>query len=272
MPDCTHLPASGRRFSACGPPRFMARCRTGKKGEPRLALRSIASRTALWVLAGSTLVLAAIGALLLSLTRTQILEHTHHEAAALAANAGSQIQARIDRVAVSARMLATLIGTRQADAEPLLRDTLAANLDMDGLAAVFRPSPNPADALPHSPFVSRLDDGILTSRDLARDASPYWNSNWFLGGLGCSNGCWQRPFFSQSRHRQLINYSVTINRRGHPVGIINADVTLDWLHRILGSLAKPAGAYAFVLDSDGNCAVSPGSARACAPATATPCC
>jgi len=70
MPDCTHLPASGRRFSACGPPRFMARCRTGKKGEPRLALRSIASRTALWVLAGSTLVLAAIGALLLSLTRT----------------------------------------------------------------------------------------------------------------------------------------------------------------------------------------------------------
>ena len=217
-----------------------------------MALRSIASRTALWALVGSTLVLAAIGALLLSLTRTQILEHTHHEAAALAANAGSQIQARIDRVAVSARMLAAIISTRRDDAEPLLRDTLAANLDMDGLAAAFRPSPNPVDALPHSPFVSRLDDGLLTSRDLARDDTPYWNSNWFLGGLGCGNGCWQRPFFSQSRHRELINYSVAINRNGHPVGIINADVTLDWLHRILGNLAKPAGAYVFVLDSDGN--------------------
>ena len=217
-----------------------------------MALRSIASRTALWVLVGSTLVLAAIGALLLNLTRTQILEHTHHEAAALAAHAGSQIQARIDRVAVSARMLAAIIDTRQDDAEPLLRDTLAANLDMDGLAAVFRPSPNPADALPYSPFVSRLDNGTLASRDLARDASPYWNSNWFLGGLGCGSGCWQRAFFSQSRHRQLINYSVAISRDGHPVGIINADVTLDWLHQILGSLAKPEGAYAFVLDSDGN--------------------
>ncbi|WP_343850147.1 SpoIIE family protein phosphatase [Rhodanobacter soli] len=215
-------------------------------------MRSIASRTALWVLVGSTLVLAAIGALLLSLTRTQILEHTHHEAAALAANAGSQIQARIDRVAVSARMLAAIVATRQDDAEPLLRDTLAANLDMDGLAAVFRPSPNPAHAPPHSPFVSRLDNGTLTSRDLARDASPYRNSNWFLGGLGCGNGCWQRAFFSQSRHRQLINYSVAISRDGHPVGIINADVTLDWLHQILGSLAKPEGAYAFVLDSDGD--------------------
>ena len=108
-----------------------------------MALRSIASRTAVWVLAGSTLVLSAVGTLLLTLTRTQILDHTHHEAAALAASAGSQIQARIGRVAASGRMLAAIIDTRQGDAESLLRDTLAANRDMDGLAAVFRPSSDP---------------------------------------------------------------------------------------------------------------------------------
>jgi sigma-B regulation protein RsbU (phosphoserine phosphatase) len=149
-------------------------------------------------------------------------------------------------------MLAAIIDTRRDDAEPLLHDTLATNQDMDGLAAAFRPSPNAADAPPHSPFVRQLDDGTLASRNLSHDATPYWNSNWFLGGLGCANGCWQRPFYSQSRHRQLINYSVAIVRDGHPVGIINADVTLDWLHRILRSLAKPEGTYAFVLDSDGN--------------------
>ncbi|WP_426700582.1 SpoIIE family protein phosphatase [Rhodanobacter sp. Col0626] len=217
-----------------------------------MVLRSIASRTALWVLVGSTVVLAAMGALLFGLTRAQILEHTHHEAASLAANAGSQIQARIDRIAVSAQMLAAIVATRQDDAEPLLRDTLAANLDMDGLAAVFRPSSNPADAPPYSPFVHRLDDSTLTSRDLSHDPNPYWNNNWFLGGLGCASGCWQRPFFSLSRHRQLINYSIAIQRNGYPIGIVNADVTLDWLHQILGNLDKPAGAYAFVLDSDGD--------------------
>jgi phosphoserine phosphatase RsbU/P len=217
-----------------------------------MVLHSIASRMALWVLAGSTLVLAAIGALLLSLTRAQILQHTHHEAAALAASAGSQIQARIDRVAISAQMLATIIATRQDSAEPLLRDTLQANHDMDGLAAVFRPSSKPGDIRPYSPFISRLDNGTLVSRDLSYDANPYGDSNWFLGGLSCSAGCWQRPFFSLSRQRQLINYSVAISREGHPVGIINADVTLDWLHQILGHLNKPEGAYTFVLDSDGN--------------------
>jgi len=217
-----------------------------------MVLRSIASRMALWVLAGSTLVLAAIGALLLSLTRAQILQHTHHEAAALAASAGSEIQTRIDRVAISTQMLATIIATRRDSAEPLLHDTLQANRDMDGLAAAFRPSSNPADARPYSPFVNRLDNGVLASRDLSSDAKPYWNSNWFLGGLSCSAGCWQRPFLSLSRQRQLINYSVAISQEGRPVGIINADVTLDWLHQVLGRLDKPEGAYAFVLDSDGN--------------------
>ncbi len=217
-----------------------------------MVLHSISSRMALWVLAGSTLVLATVGALLFSFTRAQILQHSHHEAAALAASAGSQIQARIDRVAVSAQMLATIIATRQDSAEPLLRDTLQANHDMDGLAAVFKPSSEPGDIHPYSPFIRRLDDGTLITRDLSYDANPYGDSNWFLGGLSCSAGCWQRPFVSLSRRRQLINYSVAISREGHPVGIINADVTLDWLHQILGHLNKPEGAYAFVLDSDGN--------------------
>jgi sigma-B regulation protein RsbU (phosphoserine phosphatase) len=217
-----------------------------------MILRSIASRLALWVLIGSTLVLATVGTLLFSLVRTQILQHTHHEAAALAAHAGSQIQARIDRVAVSAQMLAAIISNRQDGAEPMLRDALLANHDIDGLAAVFKPSPKPSEAPPYSPFVSDLDNGTLTSRNLSQDAKPYWNSTWFLGGLGCTDGCWQRPFFSLSRHRQLINYSMAIVHDGHPIGIINADVTLDWLSHILGNLDKPDGAYAFVLDSDGD--------------------
>jgi sigma-B regulation protein RsbU (phosphoserine phosphatase) len=217
-----------------------------------MILRSIASRLALWVLIGSTLVLAIVGTLLFSLVRTQILEHTHHEAAALAAHAGSQIQARIDRVAVSAQMLAAIISSRRDNAEPMLRDALLANHDIDGLAAVFKPSPNPSEDPPYSPFVSDLGSGTLTSRDLSLDTKPYWNSTWFLGGLGCTGGCWQRPFFSQSRHRQLINYSMAIVHDGHPIGIINADVTLDWLSHILGNLHKSDGAYAFVLDSDGD--------------------
>jgi len=217
-----------------------------------MVMRSIASRMALWVLAGSALVLGLIGIWLLDLTRAQILEHTHHEAAALAANAGSQIQNRLDRVAVSARIVSSMIATQPGDAEQLLRDALKANTDLSGMAAAFKPLLVQAHPDMHSPFVSRGDDGKVISRDLLEDTGSYAEQTWFLGGLSCSAGCWQRPFFSKSRHRQLINYSFVIDRDNHPVGIINADVTLDWLHKILASVDKPPGAYVFVLDSDGN--------------------
>ncbi|HWU77830.1 MAG TPA: SpoIIE family protein phosphatase [Rhodanobacter sp.] len=207
---------------------------------------------ALWVLAGSVLVLGAIGVMLLSLTRTQILEQTHREAAAITANAGSQIQNRIDRISVSARMLSRMIASRPDDAEALLRDALSTNHDLAGLAAAFKPSLAARNPSMHSPFVSRMENGRLAQRDLLEDAGSYAEKAWFLGGLGCANGCWQRVFFSQSRHRQLINYSVAIHRDGHPIGIINADVTLDWLHQILHDLNMPQGSYAFVLDSEGN--------------------
>ena len=217
-----------------------------------MVMRSIASRMALWVLAGSALVLAVIGALLLSLTRAQILEHADREAAALAANAGNQIQTRIDRVAVSTKMLASMIATRQDMAEQLLRDTLKANQDMAGLAAAIRPAAARLDPSLHSPFVRREGNGELVSRDLLQDKGSYGEKTWFLGGLGCSTGCWQRTFFSQSRQQRLINYSVAFSHGGAPAGIINADVTLDWLHQILADLDKPEGAYVFVLDNEGN--------------------
>jgi len=204
--------------------RFIARYRTGRGNPHGLAQHCIANDAMgfRWLGPGA---LAAIGALLLGLTRAQLLQHTHHEAAALAASAGSEIQARIDRAAISAQMLATIVATSQERVELPLHDTMQANHDIDGQAAVFRPSSNPLDVPRFSPFVSHMDNGALASRDLSSDARPYWNSNWSPGGLGCSAGCWQRPFLALSRQRQLINHSVAISQEGHPIGIINADVT-----------------------------------------------
>ncbi|WP_201314379.1 SpoIIE family protein phosphatase [Dyella sp. EPa41] len=214
-----------------------------------MLLRSIASRLSLWVLAGSVSVLAVAGGVLFYRVSQQILEQAHGEATALASEAGNRIEQRLARVADTAQTLAAVIGPRPDDAEVMLRDALARNADLSGLAAAFVPM---AENPPISPFVSRQADGSLDSRDLRKDDSPYWDKNWFLAGLSCSQGCWQRHFYSQSRKRELINYSVAISRGGHPVGLINADVSLDWLSRILQDLSKPPGAYAFVLDDSGS--------------------
>jgi len=213
-----------------------------------MLFRSIASRLSLWVLAGSVTVLAVAGGVLFYQVSGQILEQAHGEATALANEAGNRIEQRLARVADTTQTLAAVMERHPEGAELMLRDALARNADLSGLAAAFVPA---ADNPPMSPFVDRKDDGSLRSRDLRKDSNPYWDKTWFLAGLGCPQGCWQRHFYSQSRKRELINYSVAIGRNGHPIGLINADVSLDWLGRILQELGKPKGAYAFVLDENG---------------------
>ncbi|MBA2079737.1 SpoIIE family protein phosphatase [Rhodanobacter sp. PCA2] len=213
-----------------------------------MLFRSIASRLSLWVLAGSLVVLAIAGGLLFYLVSGEILRQAHGEATALAGEAGARIEQRLARVADTSRTLATAMATRSGDAEALLRDALARNTDLSGLAAAFVPA---ADNPPESPFVNRQDDGSLGWRDMRKDPKPYWEANWFRVGLHCAQGCWQRHFHSLSRRRELVNYSAVIQRDGQAIGLINADVSLDWLNLILGELRKPPGAYAFVLDEGG---------------------
>jgi len=217
-----------------------------------MILRSIASRLSLWVLAGSALVFVTAGSLLFYRVQAQILQQSHEQATALANEAGNRIEQRLTRVADTTRILATVIGPRPEDAEGMLRDAMTRNTDLAGLAAVFSPEASSAGAPPNAPFVGRQDDGSLASRDMRDDAKPYWETPWFLHGLGCTQGCWQQHFHSQSRHRELINYSAAMSRAGHAVGLVNADVTLDWLRGTLQGLEKPTGAYAFVLDQNGT--------------------
>lgn len=226
-----------------------------------MVLRSIATRLAVSVLAGTLLVVVAGGLLLFRVVRQQILEQAHRESTVLAGDVSHRIQHRLDKVTDTAQTLAALIGPRPDDAQTLLSDALRHNADLAGLAAAYVPAAM-GGAPAHSPFVSRQNDGRLVARDLLTDPAPYWTQAWFRTGLACATGCWQLPFFSQSRQRRLVNYSVAIRSDGGAVGVLNADVTLEWLQGVLQNLNKPKGTEAFVLDQQGMYLATDGPALA----------
>jgi sigma-B regulation protein RsbU (phosphoserine phosphatase) len=217
-----------------------------------MVLRSLASRLAVWVLSGATLVFVASGIWLFRMVGQQMLQQAHRESEALASQGGSLIQERMDKVTNTARVLAAIVGPRPLDAEPLIRDAMAENPDLAGLAAAFVPATPAAREAGQSPFVSREDDGSLVRRDLFKDPVPYWQAPWFKQGLTCIRGCWHPPFVSQSRHRQLVSYSSAMLVDGQVIGVVNADVTLDWLQSVLQSMKIPAGTHAFVIDRQGT--------------------
>lgn len=217
-----------------------------------MIFRSVASRLAVWVLAGATVVFVASGVLLFRMIGQQLLQQAHRESEALASQGSSLIQERMDKVTTTARVLAAIIGPRPLSAARLVKDAMAENPDLAGLAAAFAPDTPVAHEAGQSPFVSRGDDGALALRDLFKDPLPYWTATWFEKGLACDQGCWQLPFWSQSRRRRLVSYSSSMRVDGRVVGVVNADVSLDWLQGVLSSMQLPAGAHAFVIDQQGH--------------------
>ena len=130
-----------------------------------MVLRSLASRLAVWVLSGATVVFVASGFLLFRMVGQQLLQQAHRETEALASQGGSLIQERMDKVTNTARVLAAIIGPRPLDAEPLIHDAMTNNADLAGLAAAFIPDTPAARNADQSPFVSRQYDGSLVRRD-----------------------------------------------------------------------------------------------------------
>lgn len=222
-------------------------------------LRSIASRLALWSLLGSALVLTAVGLLLLGHLRQTWLRSAHREGGTLALAAAHGIEAHLARAGEVTRLLARLARTRSDPTAQLASDALKANPDLAGI--LFAWTPDDPTHPPVAPFVDRQPNGTLTRRDLSHDGTRYWEQPWFRSGLDCTDGCWQKPFFSQSRQERLINYSVAIRSAGRSIGIVNADVTLAWLQSVLGSLKRPDGAVMFVVDHEGHFLAHDGTAR-----------
>ena len=217
-----------------------------------MSLGSLAWRLALWVLAGATLVFVASGYLLFRMVGHTLLEQAQRESGALASQGSSLIQQRLDDITHTSQVLASVIGPRPLDAAPLIHDALAGDTDIASLAAAFVPGSDAAREAGQSPFVDRQSDGTLAHRNLFDDPRPYWVAAWFRQGLACSQGCWHPVFWSQSRHRLLVSYSAPMRAEGKAIGVINADVTLDWLQGVLLSVQLPAGAHAFVIDQQGT--------------------
>lgn len=217
-----------------------------------MPLRSLAWRLALWVLAGAALVFVASGYVLFRMVGHPLLAQAQRESGALASQGSSLVQERLDAITNTSRVLAAVIGPRPLDAATLIHDALAGNADIASLAAAFVPDSAEAREAGQSPFVGRQGDETLTRRDLFKDPQPYWNAAWFQQGLSCEQGCWHPVFRSQSRHRLLVSYSAPMRRDGKVIGVVNADITLDWLQGVLSSMQLPAGTRAFVIDQRGT--------------------
>ena len=109
-----------------------------------------------------------------------------------------------------------------------------------------------------APYSFRQDGKVLTST-LATEAYDYKHQEWFVKPLELQGGYWSEPYYDEGGGNMLMTtYSIPVtDKRGHVAAVFTADVSLDWLTELVGSVQVYPSAFSMVVSRAGQIMVCP---------------
>lgn len=219
--------------------------------------RGLAFKLALWILTSTAVIFIGSFAYYYRSTKTMLLANARDNARNLIRSAAARLDLRLANVEEVPRYLARRLGQAtpsREDLEQRLRDLLATNPDVYGTAAAYAPgafAPGPAR---FAPYFYR-HNGAIAGRSLD-EQDDYATLDWYLMPVQLGRPFWSEPYFDESGGDIVMTtYSVPIFRdQGSKrvlLGVITADVSLDWLSRQVARIALYRSGYAFVVSGSG---------------------
>ena len=109
-----------------------------------------------------------------------------------------------------------------------------------------------------APYSYRHDGKVLTS-SLATEAYDYKHQEWFVKPLELQGGYWSEPYYDEGGGNMLMTtYSIPVtDKRGRVAAVFTADVSLDWLTELVGSVQVYPSAFSMVVSRAGQIMVCP---------------
>lgn len=238
---------------------------------PAGGFRSLTTRLIVWTL------LAVGGVYLVAVTVSNAIARRMAIAAA-EREAVNETEAAVSRVedvlhSVEERTLAlgealSVLGSRDAEADPLLRRFVRGNSDLHGAAIAWAPgSAGERRAL----YYHWAADGEsrLETADLASPAYRYWERDWFKEPMAAGRPLWTEPYRDEGAGEvSMVTFSVPFEGRdGAPAGVATADVRLRRLDSIVKAVELGRSGFGLVLSRSGT--VIAASERRESPASGT---
>ena len=109
-----------------------------------------------------------------------------------------------------------------------------------------------------SPYVCEGPDG-LEVKTLATAEYDYPSQEWFVKPLELQAGYWSEPYIDEGGGEILMTtYSLPIrDEQGTIAAILTADISLEWLTQLVGSIKVYPRAYGLMISRDGQVMVDP---------------
>ena len=109
-----------------------------------------------------------------------------------------------------------------------------------------------------SPYSYEQGGEILTS-SLATEEYDYKHQEWFVKPLELRGGYWSEPYYDEGGGNMLMTtYSIPVtDKKGRVAAVFTADVSLDWLTELVGSVQVYPSAFSMVVSRSGQIMVCP---------------
>ena len=112
-----------------------------------------------------------------------------------------------------------------------------------------------------APYAYRNGERIDTVQ-LGKASYGYPEKEWFVKALETGNGYWSEPYYDEGGGEMLMTtYSLPVtDRKGNVAAVLTADLSLDWLTDLVGSIKVYPDAFSVLVSRTGQFMVCPSPA------------
>ena len=146
-------------------------------------------------------------------------------------------------------------GFQEKQHTQMLKDLIEANPNIYGGLISFEPYAYKPDAKYYAPYFC-WDNGKITLSMLGSESYNYFNYDWYLIPKELNAPIWSEPYFDEGGGNVLMTtYSVPFSQMkdGKKVfaGVATADISLDWLVKMVSSISIYKTGYASIISKNG---------------------
>ena len=143
----------------------------------------------------------------------------------------------------------------------ILRQSVANNPEIYGAALAFEPNYFDASQKYFAPYFYRKS-GEIAFKYLGDEKYDYFSMDWYQIPKELKRPMWSEPYYDEGAGNALMStYSVPIykNQNGQKqfIGILTADISLDWLQDYMNSIKIYQTGYGFMVSSNGTIVTHP---------------
>lgn len=229
--------------------------------------RGLAFRLSFLILACTTSVFLGAFAYYYHSSREAILKEAGARAESLTLASARRIESVLVSVEVVPELLAFTYGKRTPLASDIREDLtgfVLFNQAVYGSCVAYAPGSLGGPAGPGALYAWR-EGGGLSFTDLAQ-AYDYTVADWFLISRELRRALWSEPYFDEGGGGVVMStYSAPIFReedaRRRFLGVVTADISLEWLKEFVGAVSIYRTGYAFLLSRNGVYLAHPDRSR-----------